>query len=275
MLIGRPLGVLFCALSLAGCAGPRLQIDTRYESVAQSSRVQVLVLHYTVGDFESSLRTLTEGAVSSHYLVDDDPPRIYRLVDEDRLARHAGSSHWAGDTVLNPASIGIEIVNAGHSGDRFGDYAPYPEAQIDEVIRLVRDIMTRHDIAPHNVVGHSDIAPQRKQDPGPRFPWDRLAEEGLIPWPDRQFVAQRAVEYATALPDVAWFQAQLDAWGFEVPRHGEFDDETRHVISAFQMKYRPSRYDGQPDAETAALLEAVNSPRALLIRRQGRWQPYR
>ena len=269
------LGLLLCVIGLAGCAAPRLQIDTRYESVAQSSRVQVLVLHYTVGNFESSLRILTEGAVSSHYLVDDDPPRIYRLVDEDRLARHAGSSHWSGDTVLNPASIGIEIVNAGHGGDRFGDYAPYPDDQIDLVIRLVRDIAYRHDIAPHNIVGHADVAPQRKQDPGPRFPWYRLAEEGLIPWPDPQFVAQRAVEYAAALPDVGWFQAQLDAWGYEVPRHGELDESTRHVISAFQMKYRPTRYDGEPDAETAALLEAVNSPKALMIRRDGRWQPYR
>ena len=274
-MIGTRVAVLACILGLSGCAGQQLHIDTRYESVAQSSRVQVLVLHYTVGDFESAVRILTEGEVSSHYLVDDYPPRIYRLVEEDRLARHAGASHWLGDTVLNPASIGIEIVNAGHGGDRFGDYAPYPDAQVELVVRLVRDIARRHGIAPHNILGHADIAPQRKEDPGPRFPWQRLADEGLIPWPDRQFVAQRAAEYATALPDVAWFQAQLDAWGFEVPRHGEFDEETRHVISAFQMKYRPSRYDGEPDAETAGLLEAVNSPRALLIRRDGQWQPYR
>lgn len=233
------------------------------------------MLHYTDLDFADSLRVLTRGRVSSHYLIDIDPPTIYRLVDESRLAWHAGRSSWLGQTELNASSIGIEIVNAGHAGDPRGEYAPFPDAQIEAVIKLVKDIARRHAVAPHRIVGHSDIAPQRKSDPGPLFPWRRLAEEGLVPWPDAARVASAQESYLALLPEVAWFQAELARHGFEVPRHGELDDATRNVISAFQMKYRPARYDGLPDAETAALLATVNDPAGWLIRRNGEWQRYR
>ena len=265
-------------LLLTGCAtGTRIadghRIDTRHRAVSQESRVRYLILHFTWEGFADSLKVLTQGKVSSHYLVDDDPPRIYRLVEEDRRAWHAGVSYWAGETMLNSASVGIEIVNLGEREDPA--YAPYPAAQIDVVVALVRDIQRRHGIKPHRILGHNDIAPQRKTDPGPRFPWRRLADEGLIPWPDEAAVTAARPAYDAALPPVAWFQEQLAKIGFEVPRNGELDAETRRVLMAFQMKYRQSDWAGTPDAETAALLEVVNRPGGMWLRgADGQRRPY-
>jgi N-acetylmuramoyl-L-alanine amidase len=249
------------ALLLAGCAaGP--VIDTSYTSANQDGRVQFLVLHFTAEDWDSSLKTLTQPSsrpVSSHYLVRDNPVVVYRLVDERQRAWHAGVSSWRGSTQLNSASIGIEIVNLGDRDsprDRleFRDYAP---AQLDAVVALVKDIVRRHRIRPENVVGHSDIAPLRRVDPGPKFPWKRLADEGLIPWPDAAAVAQRKPAFEQALPDVEWFQQKLARIGYALPRNGELDEATVRVLSVFQMKYRPSNYDGMPDAETAAILDVL------------------
>jgi N-acetylmuramoyl-L-alanine amidase len=268
------------AMLLAGCtvapqvdAGLRLddrhRIDTTHRSRNHESRVRYLILHFTWEGFEESLRVLTRGTVSSHYLVDESPPdgsppRIHRLVDEDRRAWHAGVSSWAGETMLNSASIGIEIVNLGERVDP--QYAPYPQAQIDAVVALVRDIQRRHAIKPHRILGHNDIAPQRKTDPGPKFPWRRLADEGLIPWPDEAAVAAARPAHEAMLPPIAWFQDQLATIGYPVPRHGELDTETRRVLMAFQMKYRPAEWRGAPDAETAALLEVVARPGGLWLR---------
>jgi N-acetylmuramoyl-L-alanine amidase len=259
--------LLFLAVLAAGCAsGPR--IDTSIVSPNQDSRVQFIVIHYTNEDFAGTLR-IFQGPTykaSSHYVVRDDPPAVYRLVDEDRNAWHAGVSSWRGHTYVNASSIGIEIVNkgeyAGPPADSPGDYifAEYPKAQIDLVVELVKDIAKRHHVRPENIVGHSDVAPQRKMDPGPRFPWKRLADEGLIVWPDAARVAERRPLYERALPDVAWFQDRLHRHGFEVPRDGALDEATVRVISAFQMKYRPARYDGMPDAETAAILDVLVGP---------------
>ena len=264
----RFLFVLLVTAVLAGCAsGPR--IDTTYASSNQDSRVRFIVIHFTNESFASSLKTLVEPSsrpVSSHYLVRDDPPVIYRLVDESRRAWHAGVSSWRRNSALNAASIGIEIVNAGEKGSPVGSspgdlvFAEYPKAQIDVVVALVKDIAKRHGVAPENIVGHSDIAPQRKTDPGPKFPWKRLADAGLIVWPDAAKVAERRAGYERQLPDVAWFQDHLYRHGFEVPRDGALDDQTVRVISAFQMKYRPARYDGMPDAETAAILDVLVNP---------------
>lgn len=256
----KRLACALVALLLAACAsGP--PIDTSYTAVSQGSRVRFLVLHYTEAEWPRALKILTEGPVSSHYLVRDDPPTIYRLVDESRRAWHAGLSSWKGNTQLNASSIGIEIVNMGLQGPvEIGSFADYPPEQIDAVIELCKDIVKRHGIPPDRVVGHSDIAPQRKVDPGPKFPWHRLAQAGLILWPTAATVAERLPAFQQQLPDVAWFQQQLALHGFAVPAHGELDDATRRVIRAFQMKYRPARFDGEPDAETAALLDALVRP---------------
>ena len=244
---------------IAGCAsGP--PIDTTYSAKTQASRVQFLIIHYTAGNFPVSLKTLTEEGVSSHYLVNDNPPTIYRLVDENRRAYHAGVSAWRGNAQLNSSSIGIEIVNAGRKdGPDGAQWFDYPQAQIDAVIALVKKIVAEHNIKPEHVLGHSDIAPQRKTDPGPRFPWKQLADLGLIQWPDASRVQLKIPDYERQLPDVEWFQQKLARHGFEVPRQGDFDEATRHVLSAFQMKYRPGKIDGVPDAETAAMLDVLTS----------------
>ncbi len=251
--------LLLACIAAAGCASAP-QIDTSYTSASQDSRVQYLVIHFTSTDFPISLKTLTQDPVSSHYLVRDDPPTVYRLVDESRRAFHAGVSSWKGQTQLNAASIGIEIVNLGLKPS--GEWDEYPKAQIDVVVKLIKDIVARHEIRPDRIVGHNDIAPQRKVDPGPKFPWKRLADEGIIPWPDAAAVSRRRAEFEPHLPDVEWFQQNLAKHGFAVPLNGELDLATRNVLIAFQMKYRPARFDGTPDAETAALLDVLVNPPA-------------
>ena len=252
-----------CAIflaSLGGCASGPL-IDTTYTARSQDSRARFLIIHYTAGGFAGSLKWLTEGPVSSHYLVNDNPPTIYRLVDDHRRAYHAGVSSWKGNTQLNASSIGIEIVNLGSTRTQDGQqWFDFPVAQIDAVIALVKKIVKEHDITPDRVLAHSDIAPQRKTDPGPRFPWKRLADEGLVRWPDANLVQQRRAGFEAQLPDTEWFQRNLLQHGFEVSLNGEYDKATQNVIAAFQMKYRPTNFDGAPDAETAALLDVLNSP---------------
>jgi N-acetylmuramoyl-L-alanine amidase len=246
---------------LAGCAtGP--QYDKTYTAKGQSSRARFLVLHYTVSDRPSSIKILTEQQVSAHYLVTDDPkPVIYNLVDEKNAAWHAGNSSWKNYTQLNNSSIGIEIVNPGWKDTPNGRvYAPFPQSQIDAIIPLVRDIVTRNHITPENVLGHSDIAPLRKQDPGPMFPWKQFADAGLVVWPDAARVAVVTPIFQAQLPDVAWYQNKLAAWGYGLVQSGNLDEQTRSTLSAFQMKYRPANIDGMPDVETAALLEALTNP---------------
>ncbi|WP_073221712.1 N-acetylmuramoyl-L-alanine amidase [Massilia sp. CF038] len=255
----KPTLIALCLLALlTGCAsGP--QIDRSFSAKGQSSRVKFVVLHYTVSNTPGSLRTLTQEVVSSHYLVTDDAkPVVYGLVDENRQSNHAGVSSWKNYTLLNGSSIGIEIVNPGFTkGPEGRIWHPFPQAQIDRVIALVKDIVARHQIPPENILGHADIAPMRKQDPGPLFPWIQLAQQGLVTWPDALKVAALRPQFELAPPDTAWFQKKLAGVGYTTPQNGELDAATRASMVAFQMKYRPSLFDGSPDAETAALLETL------------------
>lgn len=248
---------------LAGCATTP-QIDRTYTAAGQSSRVKFVIVHYTVSDLPQSISTLTRQVVSSHYLLSDDPrPVVYGLVDESRQANHAGVSNWKNYTLLNGSSVGIEIVNPGYKDTPAGRvYHPFPQAQIDRLIVLLKDIVARHQIPPENILGHSDIAPTRKQDPGPLFPWHQLAQHNLVQWPDATRLAAVRPQYAQLVPDVAWFQQKLAAHGYAVPQTGELDVATKAVIGAFQMKYRPAAYDGTPDGETAALLEVLTNAKA-------------
>lgn len=260
----RRLACGAAALLLAGCAsGPR--VDDTYRSVSQGPRVDLLIIHYTALNFADSLRVLTQQVVSSHYLVDIDPPTIYRLVPEDRRANHAGVSAWERRTLLNTSSIGIEIVNAGYVDTPEGRrYTPYPPQQIDAVVALVRSIVKRWNIPKERVVGHADIAPGRKQDPGPLFPWKRLADEGLALWFDEARAAALRPGFEQQLPPLTWFQERLAKVGYLVPLGSppgaEIDTATRDVLLTFQMRFRPARYDGTPDAETAAILATLTSP---------------
>jgi N-acetylmuramoyl-L-alanine amidase len=255
---------------VAGCSTTPggVPVDRTYTSRGQDSRAEFLVIHYTVGNFASSLKVLTEGRVSAHYLVSDEsPPKIYNLVDENRRAWHAGASAWRGSRNLNASSIGIEIVHPGFRLNAQGvrEYLPFPKAQIDTLMPLVKDIVARHQIRPERIVGHGEIAPRRKEDPGPTFPWKRLADEGLIPWPDADRLIAPLAAFEHALPDVAWFQAALVKYGFELAQTGTMDEATRDALIAFQMRYRQARYDGVPDAQTGALLHVLTTPPEAVI----------
>ena len=231
-----------------------------YRSSASESRVLFLIIHYTQLDFQQSIEVLTRGEVSSHYLLSDEsPPKIYSLLDESLRAFHAGLSYWAGHALLNSSSIGIEIVHPGFTSHPDGsiEFLPFPEAQIEALIPLVRDIVKRHRIRPDRVLGHSDIAPLRKIDPGPLFPWKRFADEGLIRWPDQVKTQSMLPQFEAELPSLSWCHSRLSKLGYAIEIHGEDNEANRRVLAAFQMRFRPSRYDGMVDAETAALLSAL------------------
>lgn len=249
---------------LSGCSSTRpfdmSQINSSITAKSQESRARYLILHYTALDKARSLQVLSQQGVSSHYLVGDDQPiSVYQLVDETRLAHHAGISSWKSNTQLNASSIGIEIVNLGYQDLPTGrQYQAFPQHQIDAVITLVKDIVQRHKIKPEHILGHSDIAPQRKPDPGPLFPWKQLADAGLIPWPNEEEVMLQKLIYAQELPEIAWFQKKLSEIGYATPLSGWWDQEARNVLIAFQTRYRPSLFDGTPDAESAAILDILS-----------------
>jgi N-acetylmuramoyl-L-alanine amidase len=257
--------ILVALLSiLAGCASQQLgapySIDETMKSRGQNSRVDIIVLHYTASTKPSALMTLTNRDVSAHYVVSDDAkPVVYRLVNEDRNAWHAGDSSWYGRTFVNQRSIGIEIVHPGWQPNGKGANAqPYPDAQIAVVAALTRDIAKRHGILPENIVGHSDVAPGRKVDPGPSFPWKKLAQLGLGRWFDEALAAKYQADFVrNGPPDAGWFQQQLKRVGYAVPENGYFDQKTLAVIAAFQAHYRPELVTGKPDAQTAARLQAL------------------
>jgi N-acetylmuramoyl-L-alanine amidase len=205
--------------------------------------VDMLVLHYTgmpsVGQALDRLCD-ADAKVSAHYLIDEDGA-VTMLVEEDKRAWHAGVAYWRGHTDVNARSIGIELVNPGHE---FG-YRPFPEAQMTALIELARDILDRHPIPPRNVVGHSDVAPARKLDPGELFDWKRLAEAGIGLFPDVPDPAEEGRD-----TDRDGVLSLLGAIGYAV-------DGGPDAVTAFQRRYLPSRIDGMADAETAGLARAV------------------
>jgi N-acetylmuramoyl-L-alanine amidase len=208
-------------------------------------RIDMLVLHYTgMTTAESALARLCDpGAkVSAHYVVDEDGT-IWRLVPEMRRAFHAGRSRWAGESDLNLVSIGVEIVNPGHEWG----YRPFPETQMASVERLCRAILARHQIAPQRIVAHSDIAPDRKTDPGELFDWPRLARAGIGIWPPRDAPRRPAVDRAQAFAD-------LEAIGYGIPPALEGS-----TIAAFQRRFRPARCDGMLDGDTMARIAEVRA----------------
>ncbi|MBB5708895.1 N-acetylmuramoyl-L-alanine amidase [Sphingomonas xinjiangensis] len=207
--------------------------------------VTMIVLHYT--GMESGAAAVArlrdpEAKVSAHYLVEEDGS-ILRMVDEDKRAWHAGRSHWRGIKDVNSASIGIEIVNPGHE---FG-YRPFTDAQMSSLIPLVADIKDRHQITRGNVVGHSDIAPARKQDPGELFNWHALARLRLaLPRPTKNLVDP-------GWPD-AGFMLALERFGYDV-------SDATAAVTAFQRRFRPEMIDGEIDMECRCLLLALLLPK--------------
>jgi N-acetylmuramoyl-L-alanine amidase len=218
--------------------------------------IDMLVLHYTgMPNGAAALTRLRDASakVSSHYLIEEDG-RVFRLVPEARRAWHAGVACWRGHRDVNGRSIGIELVNPGHE---FG-YRAFPRAQMAALEDLARDIVTRHRIPPRNVVGHSDVAPERKDDPGELFDWERLARCGVGVWPKPR-VRERGFDYGPGdrAPAIAEVQKKLAEFGYDVPTKGVLDPRTTRVLVAFQRHFRPSGIDGRLDDETASCIDAV------------------
>lgn len=229
------------------------------------SAADLLLLHYTgMRSAEAALARLRDPAaeVSAHYLIDEDG-RTCRLVPEERRAWHAGVSSWAGRRNVNDFSIGIELVNPGHE---FG-YRPFPDAQMQALLGLARDICRRHGIQARRVLGHSDVAPARKQDPGELFDWRWLARHGVGLWPEEgEGSAPAAVDEPSV--DWAWAQDRLAAIGYAVPGDGRTDADKRYAITAFQRHFLPSRVDGELNLPTMRRLLAVAAAFAIEPERQ-------
>lgn len=227
------------------------------------SAPDAIVLHYTgMADGTSAVARLRDPAaeVSCHYVVAEDG-RVLQLVAEGRRAWHAGRSFWAGDTDLNSASLGIEIVNAGHPGG----LPPYPDRQLSALAALCRDLIARHAIRPERVLAHSDVAPGRKLDPGERFPWERLHAEGVGHWTPRSpGPAGPGLREGGSGPAVAALQDDLRRYGYGVEATGGFDARTEETVRAFQRHFRREGVDGIADGDTlrrlADLLDAVGQP---------------
>jgi N-acetylmuramoyl-L-alanine amidase len=212
----------------------------------------MLVLHYTgMETGEAALERMRdpEAKVSAHYMVEEDG-RIFRLVPEERRAWHAGKSWWKGEKDCNAVSVGVEIVNPGHE---FG-YRDFPEAQVAAVIALLGDIRSRWDIPNDRILGHSDVAPDRKTDPGELFPWKRLAHEGHGLWFEPKPAPGPALTVGDEGVGVFALQAGLHRFGYEPAASGKYDEETATVVAAFQRHWRPERVDGVADGETRARL---------------------
>lgn len=254
---------------LAGCAGSSLErrdgyvVDHRHQSTAFNQRIRYLVLHYTDSDEPRALSTLMGPNVSAHYLVPrpsspGERPVVLQLVSEDRRAWHAGVSAWEDRTQLNDTSIGVEIVNRGPQDTPAGQrWQPYPDAQIDAVIALARDIVHRYGLPPTAILGHSDIAPARKIDPGPRFPWHRLYLAGVGAWPREADVERYEQLFSRCAPSISAYQQALSAYGYALESSGTLDPATRDVTRAFQMHFRPANTGATPDVETKSILWAL------------------
>lgn len=225
------------ALKLIDAPSPNFDVRTR--------PIDMVVLHYTgMTSGEDALARLRDpaSAVSAHYLVEEDG-RVFQLVDESRRAWHAGVSSWKGEGEINARSIGVEIVNPGHEWG----YRPFPDAQIDAVIALLTGLLARHRITPGRVVGHSEVAPGRKEDPGELFPWSRLATEGLALGGVHEGPADRSLTYEQAI-------AALRTIGYEVADAAPGKPAPAAAVLAFQRRYCPHALGKAIDPVTKAAL---------------------
>jgi N-acetylmuramoyl-L-alanine amidase len=209
----------------------------------------LVIFHYTgMQEGKVALARLCDPAskVSAHYLIEEDG-RIFHMVDEEQRAWHAGASFWRGIRDVNSHSIGIEIVNPGHEWG----YQLFPEVQMRALLTLCRDIRKRYSLPPAAFIGHSDVAPLRKQDPGELFDWPMLAREGFGLWPEVEEQDKTSLTLAEA-------QQKLLGIGYDCPQTGKMDETTKKVIEAFQRHFRPAEISGALDDETGERLNALS-----------------
>jgi len=242
----------------ADFAGAQVIASPNFGERAAGKSVNALILHYTgMESAEGARRWLCDrdSEVSSHYLVFEDG-RVVQLVPETARAWHAGKSFWKGETDLNSVSIGMEIVNPGHA---FG-YPDFPDEQIRSVIELCRHCVEKWAIVPERVLAHSDIAPQRKADPGEKFPWSSLYEAGIGHWVDPSRAGGgRFLQKGDRGQPVEAMQSLLSLYGYDVDINGIFDEKSEAVVRAFQRHFRPARVDGVADVSTLETLHRLLS----------------
>lgn len=243
-----------------------------YQAKGQDERIKFIVLHYTVSTDEGNLKTLTTEKVSAHYLVTSVPSEpVYNLVDDHKRAWHAGVSEFAGRTNINDTSIGIEIASLAVNGSpaerkKFGFFLPYdyfieyPEAQFQKVVSLVQDLSSKYNISAKHILAHSDIAPTRKMDPGPKFPWERLYKEyGLGAWfdeADKQAFLNDRATYEKA--SIASIKGEFKKYGYKANDTNLWDEDSRRLIYNFQAHFLPHNLTGNMDLETYATIKALN-----------------
>jgi N-acetylmuramoyl-L-alanine amidase len=252
---------LVAALRPDSCVVAEVRPSPNHGERKLGAKPDMIVLHYTgMTNIEAALTKLCSpgSEVSSHYVVMEDG-YIVQCVPEARRAWHAGAAMWQGESDINSCSIGIEIANPGHSHG----YPDFPKRQIAAVTALCRSIYTRYRIPAWRVLGHSDVAPTRKQDPGEKFPWRVLHDAGIGLWVKPAPIVQGgpALVFGKSDPAIAEIQLLLGKYGYDIPAAGNFDGPTRDVIMAFQRHFRPAKVDGVADASTIATIKALLAAR--------------
>lgn len=245
-------------LTVPDYAGALIDASANFGPRQDGKKPDHLILHYTgLHTAQEALDILKcpSREVSAHYLVHEDG-QVVQMVAERERAWHAGKSFWKGERDLNSASIGIEIVNAGV----LEGFPAFPEAQIESVIALCRSIVDRYAIASANVLAHSDIAPERKIDPGENFPWKKLFEAGIGHWVEPAPIrGGRFFAMGDRGQPVEALQSMLAMYGYEITINGEFNEQTKIVLSAFQRHFRPNQIDGVADISTIETLHKLIS----------------
>ena len=284
----RHLMLLLASILLASCTASTLPVKEMH-SKNYGQRIKFLIMHYTGGDYQESLQALVHSnSVSSHYLVPESHDKTYleeelkvlNLVNESKRAWHAGNSYWQGRAAINDQSIGIEIVNKPNcerlpldqgevvkgQGSINKSLAPnpmcffpdYDPKQIELLIKLSKEILKNNpDISPTRILGHSDISPQRKSDPGPRFPWYQLYQAGIGAWYEQETVLKYWQLFDMKMPNIGLIQQAFQRYGYGVQETGELDSQTQAVLHAFQTHFIPWKTTDRPDIQTVATLFAL------------------
>lgn len=264
--------LILLVLLLSSCTSINYSVDSKkFSSIGQNERIKYIIIHYTATTDEVGLRALTQGNVSSHYLItskDEEP--IYNLVSLEKRAWHAGISEFGGRKNLNDTSIGIEITNHGiksydETEEKYGFFIPeekyieFSEGQIKKLAYLLQRLIRDYKIKPKDILGHSDIAPTRKIDPGAKFPWERLYREyGIGAWyneKDKRFFMNEKLYKVTPVPEI---KKELRKYGYKINDSEEWDEESKRVVYSFQAHFNQKCLSGEMDLETFAILKALN-----------------
>lgn len=268
----KKICLLILSLLFIGCSSvPEkiYEIDSeKFVSKGKNERIQFIIIHYTAGNNEASIKELISERASSHYLIlSGKDEKIYNLVPDNERAWHAGVSSFRGKTNLNDTSIGIEIVNEGipkkywnyPTYNLYEHYVEYEDMQIEKVGQLVKDLATKYKIPARNILAHSDIAPSRKKDPGAKFPWKLLYEKyGIGAWYDEEdkIFYMNYEEYSKKT--IKEIKKEFKDYGYEINDTEEWDKASKDVIYAFQLHFSPQNLTAEMDLETYAIIKALN-----------------